>query len=169
MSWSWFALCDEAPAECLAAARVLEPRGDPAGWLVAWPTSDEAPAQGALRIDARAIEPAGPEAQISLVLAPPGVRIPFDDPAVLGARRAVMSAHPPRLLSTLLIDPSTFGGALTIPTDANVDDPFGRLFAARRLQVEGGLLASELPAPVGPSIERYGSGNPWPWDRFEDD
>jgi hypothetical protein len=33
------------------------------------------------------------------------------------------------------------------------------------LSVEAGILGS-MTAPTGPVIERYGSGNPWPWDRF---
>jgi hypothetical protein len=28
-----------------------------------------------------------------------------------------------------------------------------------------GLLGA-APAPAGSVIERYGGGNPWPWDRF---
>ncbi len=46
-----------------------------------------------------------------------------------------------------------------------VDDPFVRIFPQRLLDVEGGLLGW-LPPPAGPTIERYGSAEPWPWDRF---
>ena len=45
------------------------------------------------------------------------------------------------------------------------DDPFARVFPARMLRVDGGLFG-RVPPPVGPTIERYGSANPWPWDRF---
>jgi hypothetical protein len=27
-------------------------------------------------------------------------------------------------------------------------------------------IVGRLPPPVGPTIERYGSANPWPWDRY---
>ena len=30
---------------------------------------------------------------------------------------------------------------------------------------EAGVFGT-VPPPAGPTIERYGSGNPWPWDRF---
>ena len=45
------------------------------------------------------------------------------------------------------------------------EDPFARIFPSRLLAVEAGILGA-VPAPTGPTIERYGSGNPWPWDRF---
>ena len=45
------------------------------------------------------------------------------------------------------------------------DDPFARQFPARILRVDAGLLGT-MPAPVGPGTQRYGAGNPWPWDRF---
>jgi hypothetical protein len=32
--------------------------------------------------------------------------------------------------------------------------------------VDPGLLGSVLP-PCGPTIERYGGAQPWPWDRYE--
>jgi hypothetical protein len=44
-------------------------------------------------------------------------------------------------------------------------DPFARIFPGTLLEVERGLLGS-VAAPTGPTIERHGSGNPWPWDRF---
>jgi hypothetical protein len=33
------------------------------------------------------------------------------------------------------------------------------------LAIEAGLFG-RVPAPAGPVIERYGSAQPWPWDRF---
>ena len=101
-----------------------------------------------------------------LVLAPPGVRLPFDDPAVAGARRAVLAGPRLRLVSTLLRGDSVFAGALTVPgDDGPFDDPFARIFPSRRLVVGPGLLGA-TPPPTGLAIERYGGGNPWPWDRF---
>jgi hypothetical protein len=46
------------------------------------------------------------------------------------------------------------------------EDPFARIFPARILRVEAGLFG-RVPAPAGPTIERYGSSQPWPWDRFD--
>jgi hypothetical protein len=46
------------------------------------------------------------------------------------------------------------------------DDPFARIFPSRLLAIDAGILGSVL-APTGPTIERYGSGNPWPWDLFD--
>ncbi len=45
------------------------------------------------------------------------------------------------------------------------DDPFARIFPARLLDVDSGLFGA-VPPPAGPTIERYGSTEPWPWDRF---
>jgi hypothetical protein len=104
------------------------------------------------------------------VLPPSGVRLPFDDPAVQQARRQVL-LHPfPAAVSTLLRDDSHFEGAITVarsPTEKRRlrEDPFARIFPSRLLAVEAGILGA-VPPPTGPTIERYGSGNPWPWDRF---
>jgi hypothetical protein len=55
------------------------------------------------------------------------------------------------------------------PADADVerlrDDPFARIFPARVLTVGAGLFGAVAP-PAGPTIERYGSTEPCPWDRF---
>jgi hypothetical protein len=32
--------------------------------------------------------------------------------------------------------------------------------------VDAGLLGV-VPPPCGPTIERYGSAQPWPWDRYD--
>jgi len=34
--------------------------------------------------------------------------------------------------------------------------------------VSAGVMGA-ASAPAGPTIERYGSANPWPWDRFDTD
>jgi hypothetical protein len=69
-----------------------------------------------------------------------------------------------------LRDDSHFEGAITIARGCAAraklaDDPFACIFPARIVRVDGGLLG-RVPPPVGPTIERYGSANPWPWDRF---
>jgi len=170
MSWLWLALVDAPPAGAppLAAAPATAPDGAPAGLLAAWPAERRPPVRAA-KVDARAIDPRGAPARISLVLAPWRARLPFDDLAVQGARRAVLAGPPRRLVSTLVRGDSVFAGAITaLPDDEPdgvVDDPFARVFPARRLRVGTGLLGAMRP-PAGPVIERYGSGNPWPWDRF---
>jgi hypothetical protein len=161
-SWSWLALVADPPAAAVAVAALRELTGAAAGYLAAW---DEAPGPGALRVCRAIIDPAGAPAIISLVLTPPGIRLPFDDPAVQQARRRVLAQRPARAVSTLLSDDSRFEGALTAWTDAPGDDPFARIFPPRLLRVGAGLIGA-APPPCGPTIERYGSAAPWPWDRF---
>jgi hypothetical protein len=163
VSWCWLAVVEERPAAALAAAPVHELGGGAAaGYLVAW---DGEPVPGALRVCRAIVDPAGAPAIVSLVLAPPGVRLPFDDTAVQAARRRVLAQRPARAVSTLLSDDSRFEGAITAWTDAPGDDPFARIFPARLLRVGGGAIGA-APPPCGPTIERYGSAAPWPWDRF---
>jgi hypothetical protein len=168
MSWCWLHLVDAPEGEPVACARAFASDGSPAGWLAAW-RRGRRPSRGARRIDARLIDPAGAAAWISYVRPPEGVRLPFDDMAVQQARRAVIAGLPMDGVTTLLTDASHFEGALTVARGAHVDrlvdDPFARLFPPRILRVEAGVLGT-MPAPVGPTIERYGSANPWPWDRF---
>jgi hypothetical protein len=115
------------------------------------------------------VDPSGAPARISLVLPPPGVRLKFDDVAVQQARRRVFAQRPFDGISTLLSDASHFEGAVTVARGGQVallrDDPFARIFPARLLDLEGGLFGA-IPPPAGPTIERYGSSEPWPWDRF---
>ena len=175
MSWLWLALLgpdDGPPAGStapLAQAMARDTSGQRVGALAAWP-SDRRPPVRASKVDARAIAPGGAPGRVSLVLAPGRIRLPFDDLAVQQARRAVLSGPPRRLVSTLVRGDSIFAGALTALPDGEpagvVDDPFARIFPALVLAVEGGFLGA-MPPPAGPVIERYGSGNPWPWDTFE--
>jgi hypothetical protein len=81
------------------------------------------------------------------------------------ARRAVLAGPPAEAVSTLLSDASHFEGAITVMHGCPVDDPFARVFPARVLRVEAGVVGPVAP-PCGPTIERYGSSEPWPWDRF---
>ena len=169
MSRCWLALVEGQAPGADAAARALTLDGFPAGTLAAWHRRAK-PVREALRVDGRLIDPDGPAALVSLVLAPSGVRLAFDDPAVQQARRAVL-LHPfPAAVSTLLRDDSHFEGAITVARSSAEqqrlrEDPFARIFPARLLAVEPGILGTAAP-PTGPTIERYGSGNPWPWDRF---
>jgi hypothetical protein len=162
VSWRWLALLEDLPPSPapIAAASVSDGRV-----LAAWDPV-ERPRVPAVKVDGRAVDPGGAPCVVSLVLAPRGVRIPFDDPAVQGARRAVLAGPPRRLVSTLLRGDSVFAGAITAAMgDAPFDDPFALIFPACLLRVGPGLLGV-VQAPAGPVIERYGAGSPWPWDRF---
>jgi hypothetical protein len=160
MNWCWFALLDTPADDASAQAAVDDGR-----WLAAWQRHAK-PVRHARRIDARIIDPEGEAATVSMVLPPDGVRLPFDDVAVQQARRDVLARPPVDAISTLLSDASHFEGAITVMRGRVVDDPFARVFPARLLQVEAGLFGRVLP-PCGPTIERYGSAQPWPWDRYE--
>ena len=169
MSRCWLALVEGPTHGADAAARTLTLDGRPAGTLAAWRRAAK-PVREALRVDERLIDPDGAAAWISLVLAPPGIRLAFDDLVVQQARRAVLQHPFPAAVSTLLRDDSHFEGAITVARSMAEkrrvrDDPFARIFPSTLLSVEDGLLGSVAP-PTGPTIERYGSGNPWPWDRF---
>lgn len=164
----WLALADERPAEATAAASVEED-GSAAGFLVAWEQRAK-PRRDALRVDPRIIDPHGAPAWASLVLAPAGIRLPFDDLAVQDARRRVLAGPPLDGVSALMRDSSHFEGSISVLRSEGApqllsDDPFGRVFPARLLRVAEGVLGAALP-PVGPVIERYGSANPWPGGRF---
>jgi hypothetical protein len=168
MSWRWIALRQDRPAGAEAAVGVRELDGHPVGFLAVWPQGAKRP-RGGRRIDARAIDRSGEAAWVSLVLAPDGLSLDFDDPAVLGAtREALAQPWSAEVLSTLVVEQMRFGGAVTAVRDDPrrlADDPFARLFPARILRVDAGLFGT-MPAPVGPGTQRYGAGNPWPWDRF---
>jgi hypothetical protein len=162
VSWCWLAPLDAAPEDALAAA----PAGD--GVLAAWPRGRR-PHPGARRMDARLLDPRGAAATVSLVWPPDGLRIAFDDPAVQEARRHLLAARPYDGLTTFLVDASHYAGSLVVARGGDVarlvDDPFARVHPARVLEVGAGLLG-RAPWPAGPVIERYGSAQPWPADRF---
>jgi hypothetical protein len=169
MSRCWLALIAGPAEDAEASARASTLDGQEIGTLAAWRQKAK-PVRDALRVDERLIDPRGAPAWISLVLAPGGVRLPFDDLAVQQARRMVLSRPPLAAVSTLLRDDSHFEGAISVARSADSvrwlhADPFARIYPNMLLAVEAGLLGS-VPAPTGPAIERYGSGNPWPWDAF---
>jgi hypothetical protein len=161
----WLALVDDRPASADAAAPVSG-----GGWLAAW-SRPAKPLRDARRADSRIVDPAGPAALVSLVLPPREGLWIMDDPAVQQARRVVLAdPDPADVVTTLLVDASHFAGSLTArrgPRAADLlrDDPFARIWPARRLEVGPGLLGTVLP-PAGPGIERHGSDVPWPGGRF---
>jgi hypothetical protein len=168
MSWHWLALVSDPPEHATAAAAVTELDGTPAGHLAIWARRAK-PSREARRVDARLLDASGAAAHVSLVRPPRGVRLLFDDLAVQQARRELLAGPPFDAVSTLLTDDSHFEGSLLVARDGDaarlLDDPFARIFPARLLDVEAGALG-RAPWPAGPVIERYGSAQPWPADRF---
>ena len=163
MSWCWFAVVDpEKASGALASAAASELDGRPAGVLAAWPAGRK-PVPHAVRMDARVVDPDGAAAWVSLVEVAADRAPLFDDPAVSGAMRAVLSGRRLDAVTTLVRDSSRFAGSLSVSrTDLGVlrDDPFGRIRPARLLRVESGLLGT-VPPPPGPVTQRY-AGQPWP-------
>ena len=109
----------------------------------------------------RAIQGAGPRLRRA--------RLAFDDLAVQQARRELLQGQPYEAVTTLLTDDSHFEGSLLVArgeeTARLADDPFARVFPPRLLHVGPGVLG-RVPWPASPVIERYGSAQPWPADRF---
>lgn len=168
MGWLRFGFADERPADAAAAAEVHDATGRRLGVPAAW-EPDAKPRQCRVKIDARAVDPGGLDGWASVALARRGVWLPFDDPAVTRALRAVLAGPPADVVSTLVVGDSRFVGAVTAVRDEPgrlADDPFARLLPTRLLRLGPGLLG-RTPWPVGPVTQRDGSGNPWPADRFE--
>lgn len=166
----WIAVSDEPVAGSDARATLIDPSLDaPAGFMAAWFRPSK-PVRSARRVDARIIDPQGDAALCSLVWPELGRFLIFDDPAVQQARRAVLAGPPADAVSTLLTDDSHFAGAITVRRGPGAvallrDDPFARVEPARILQIGPGLFGV-APAPTGPTIERHGSAQPWPWPVF---
>ena len=167
MSRAWVALLDAPAPDADAQAPLEELDGRPAGWLVAWLRRSK-PVRTARRADPRLIDRDGAPALLSIVW-PDRDRglLAFDDLAVQHARRAVLAAaSPPDAVSTLLVDDSHFAGSITVRRGGDADDdPFARVEPARALRVGAGVVGA-FPLPIGPVIERHGSAQPWPWERF---
>ena len=166
MTWRWVSLRAEAPRGAASVIPLTAPDGAAAGCLAAWGQEPDRP-PGGLRIDHRVLLGGGPAMWVSLALLPEGTGIAFDDGTVTGALRRRLAQRWPGTCSTLLVDWGTFGGALTAGDRRAdvVDDPFARVAPRRLLRVPAGALGP-VPAPTGPGVTRYGSGNPWPWDRY---
>ncbi len=168
MSWAWFDRCGQPAPGVVASAPVWTADGARAGFFCAWDHSAAQPSSTASKIDGRAIDAQGGPGWVSLVLAPPGLFLPFDDPAVAHATRMVLSMPPADIVSTLVEGDDRCRGAFTGERERSgrlAYDPFATLFPAVTLRVGAGFLG-HMPAPTGPSTQRYGGGNPWPWDRF---
>ena len=171
MSYCWLVPAEHPPAGAVAWAPLSTVDARGAGGLAALPPDAPAPAT-AVKIDARAVDANGPPGYVSLVEAPPGTWLLFDDVAVTGAIRRALAGPPYDVVSALSQRDDRFLGALTgLHGEAPsarlrlADDPFALLFPRRLLRIGAGFLG-RTPAPVGPSMQRYGAGSPWPWDRF---
>jgi hypothetical protein len=166
--WYWFAFLPEPPTDAFTSAPAFRADGAQLGFLASWLVGKGPKPVGALGIDARAIDPGGEPAWISLALAPERTRILFDDPAICQAMRMVLSGSHAGVMSTLVRDPSTIGGAFTAShaqtPEGLADDPFARIFTRTLLRVDAGFVGI-MPAPAGPGVQRY-AGAPWPWDHF---
>jgi len=168
VSWLWFDLSPDIATGVVASARVFDGDGAARGLLCAWADDHDRPTATAVKIDSRAIDPVGDAGAVSLVLAPDGQYLPFDDPAVAHATRMVLAMPPAAVFSTLVDGDDRCRGSLTgvHGDDGRLGyDPFGVLFPPVVLRVEAGILG-RMPSPSGPVTQRYGATNPWPWDRF---
>lgn len=171
MTWRWLARLADPPVGSsatgpLATIPLMTPDGAGTGALATWDRDVDRP-DGALRVDHRAVDGGASLTWVSLVVLAEGAAVAFDDGAVVGALRRRLAQRWPGLCSTLLVDWATFGGALTAGPDLDsvADDPFARLGPRELLRVPAGALGA-IPPPTGPGVTRYGSGNPWPWDRY---
>lgn len=165
MAAHWLALVQMVPEGVVAQAEVTGSDGARAGFLVVWEATD-APMAEAAKVDPALADPHGNAADVSLVLVPFDLRIPFDDPAVSEAMRRTLARPPPSAFSTLVRGDARFAGSITARRGdglsvAIADDPFAVVFPARRLRVGPGLVGT-TPEPAGPGIQRNGSANPWP-------
>lgn len=172
--WCWLGFVDDADGGvpgALAAAPCFDVGDGSTRTLAAWPAAGRR-RPGAGRIDRRVVDPNGPAMAVSLARPRRGVRVLFDDPAVVAATRAALRGPPAAFVSTVVQDAAHIGGAVTgIEADIAEGwpdwwalDPFARVFPARRLLAAAGLFR-RVPPPVGPGHQRYG-GLPWPVTGF---
>jgi hypothetical protein len=148
LTWSWFDVVD--------------------GSVRTWPRSPERPTAPALRVDGRIAAGGSPATWVSWCRCAADESLAFDDGAVTHALRQLLAGPWPVAVSTALVDWSRIAGSITLGrSEADVaTDPFARLVPRTILQVPAGTLGA-IAAPTGPCVTRYGSGNPWPWDRYD--
>ena len=167
MTWRWLDLVAERPDDAEGAAPVRTPKGDAAGFLAWWPKGDARPGR-ALRVDERIVAGGGAATWVSWCRFDGDASLAFDDGAVTGAlRRRLAAPRWPSAVSTALVDWSRIAGTITVGIERRdvTADPFERVFPRTIVEVPPGRFGT-IPAPTGPGVTRYGSGNPWPWDRY---
>jgi hypothetical protein len=166
---AWLALLDDDVPGATPVTNAHD--GIPAGYLLLR-VGRARPHRTAVRIEPSLVGD-GPPLAVSLVLPPRAIRLLFDDPAVVGAMKAVLrDTGRLTLFSTLVDGPTHCAGAITGVEPARVagdrawwaDDPFARLGPQHRLLVPAGVLVPR-PLPAGPGHQRY-AGAPWPWGTF---
>jgi hypothetical protein len=138
------------------------------GDFVSWPKGPERPSPRALRVDARVDAGGSPATWVSWCRFTGDESLAFDDGGISGAlRRRLAAPRWPVAVSTALVDWSRIAGAITVGLERRdvEDDPFAAVLPRTILQVPAGRFGP-IPAPTGPGITRYGSGNPWPWDVY---
>ena len=163
---AWLALLDAAEPGTVA---VTDARSVAAGHLLIR-VGRAKPHRTAVRMEPSLVGD-GPALAVSLVLPPRGSRPLFDDPAVVGAMRAVLR-DPGRvsLFSTLVDGATDWAGSVSGTDPARVggawwdEDPFARLAPQHRLFIPAGVLCPR-PLPPGPGHQRH-TGAPWPWGTF---
>ncbi len=132
MSPCWVARCSTRPRGAIASATLGDDGSD--GMLAAWQADDE-PQPGAVKIDPRCLDADGDAAWASLVLAPRGTWLLFDDVAVSHAIRSVLAGAPVDVVSTFVTGDDRFVGAITAVHDDEPtrlrDDPFAAIFPTR--------------------------------------
>ena len=159
------------PADADAAARLRtratasRPACSPPGCRRAKPVRD------ARRADARIVDPAGAPARVSLVLPPDGRAAAVRRPRrPAGAPRRCSRGEPFDAVTTLLTRRLALRGLAARRARRGCRPP-GRGPVRADLPRRGcctsapGVLG-RVPWPAGPMIERYGSAQPWPLDRF---
>ena len=167
MSWAWLALMDERPDGADAAATCARSRASPPA---CWPPGGGTPS--------RCATPGGSTRGSSTRTArrrgsPSCCRRTASGSRSTTSRSsrraAICCSEPFDAVTTLLTDDSHFQGSLLVARGrtrgGSRDDPFARVFPARVLHVGAGVLG-RVPWPAGPVIERYGSAQPWPADRY---
>jgi hypothetical protein len=170
VTWRWLDVVVERPVDAEGIAALHRRDGSAAGYLAWWPKSAERPGRS-LRVDERVVAGGGQASWLSWCRFPEpdgDASLAFDDGAVTGALRRRLAQPWPEAASTLLLDWSRIAGAIATATSRHeaAIDPFARVFPQQLLfRVEPGALGP-IPAPTGPGVTRYGSGNPWPWDRY---
>jgi len=103
-------------------------------------------------------------------LADESARLRFDEPEVQEVRRDALAWWIPLLgdafvcLTTLALDSSNYGGAITVTRDPAFfdSDPFARIFPGTVVRTN--VFCAVAP-PAGPMIERV-SGVAWPGGTF---
>jgi hypothetical protein len=153
VTWCWFALSDHEVDGAWASASA----GD--RWLQAWPCGRK-PVAHAVRADARAFDPAGETATVSLLLLEAERSPLYDDPTVRGALRQVLGGPPPAAVTTFVRDGVHFAGALVAWRGGVGGDPFRGLGVGELLEVGPGLIGA-AGGPPGPVTQRYAE-QPWP-------